>query len=175
MAVGSIGSIVPPGVTPDAAEALRLRTQLDLLHAQLRSSARLSPQRMVDLLNAYMDAIRRLHKGVRFPAVKTASPAGGMPVSVCVTPAQPAPIPIPYPNSSFSSATKASPGNQQAKLDATHQQIKSSTNASPEHTSGLVSNYVKGACEFVFYSLDVKVEGKNAVRLGDSFLYNNHN
>src|SRR4026208_899010 len=106
MAVGSIGSIVPPGVTPDAAEALRLRTQLDLLHAQLRSSAKLSPQRMVELLNAYMDARRRLHRGVRFPAVKTASPAGGMPVSVCVTPAQPAPIPIPYPNSSFSSATK---------------------------------------------------------------------
>jgi hypothetical protein len=170
----SVGSIVPPGVSPDAAEALRLRTQLDLVHAQLRfnlrSGARLSQQRMVDLLNAYMDALGRLHPGVRFPNVKVGPSAGGMAPSVCVTPAQPSPMPIPYPNVSSSG-----PESQQAKqstLDATHQQIKSSTNAAPEHTSGLVSNYVKGACEWMSYSFDVKLEGKSVVLLGDGFLHN---
>lgn len=170
-----IGTVVPPGVSPDAAEALRLRTQLDLVHAQLkfniRSGARLSQQRMVDLLNAYMDALRRLHPRVRFPNVKVAPAAGGMPPNVCVTPAQPAPMPIPYPNISpnvSSSATKAAP------LDATHQQIKASTDAAPEHTSGLVSNYVMGACTWASYSLDVKIEGKNVVHLGDPFLHNRH-
>jgi hypothetical protein len=173
---GSIGSIVPPGVSPDAAEALRLRTQLDLVHAQLKfqlgSGARPSPQRMVDLLNAYMDAVRRLHRGVRFPNVKVTPPAGGNAPSVCLTPAQPSPMPIPYPNVSSnasSSATKAAP------LDATHQQIKSSTNAAPEHTSGLVSNYVKGACKWMSYSFDVKFEGNSVVRLGDPLLHNRHN
>src|SRR5262245_6573906 len=165
---GSVGSIVPPGVSPNAAEALRLRKQLDAVHAQLKSGAGLPAQRKVDLLNAYMDAIRRLHPRVRCPAVKTAPPAGGNAPNVCVTPAQPAPIPVPYPNVSSSSAAASN-------LDATHQKIKSSPNDSPEHTSGLVSNYVKGACEYMMYSFDVKFEGKNLTRLGDPLFHNNKN
>jgi hypothetical protein len=128
---GSIGSIVPPGVSPDAAEVLRLRMQLDLLHAQLMSSLRPTRQRMVQLLNAYLDAVRQLH-GAGTPLPKFTQTAGATAAapSVCYIPAPPAPpVPIPYPNVAASSATKT-PTTKQAqrsKIELTHQQIKSST------------------------------------------------
>ena len=37
---------------------------------------------------------------------------------------------------------------------------------------GVVSNTTKGKAEFVNYSFDVKVEGKNVPRLGDMMLQN---
>lgn len=182
MAVGQIGTIVPPGVKPDAAEVLRLRAKLDQVHAQLMAGSRPSPQRMVDLLNDYLDSLRRLHGGatsVAFP--KVARTTGSAVPNVCIIPAPPAPpVPIPFPNVPSSSATKTDPGKQQvqrSKLEATHHQIKSNTGiaAGSGNTPGLVSSYVKGVCEFVLYSFDVKTEGKNVTRLGDPLWHNKRN
>ena len=40
---------------------------------------------------------------------------------------------------------------------------------------GVVSGKVKGTCEFMMYSFDVKFEGKNVCRLGDPLLHNDKN
>jgi hypothetical protein len=40
---------------------------------------------------------------------------------------------------------------------------------------GVVSNKVKGPCEFMLYSFDVKFEGKSACRLGDPLFHNDKN
>ena len=180
---GSVGSIVPPGVKPDAAEVSRLRAQLDLVHAQLMSSPRSSPQRMADLVNSYLETVRRLHGNVAPARVDIVHKAGGGhggsgPIDVCVTPAPPAPpVPIPYPTFSASSApaTKTSPGNDQAqrsKLDATHHQIKSSTSAPRAHLRSVVASHVTGLCNLIYSSSKVKVEGASVARLGDPLRFN---
>jgi hypothetical protein len=40
---------------------------------------------------------------------------------------------------------------------------------------GVMSNKIKGACEFMMYSFDVKFEGKNVCRLGDPLFHNEKN
>jgi hypothetical protein len=40
---------------------------------------------------------------------------------------------------------------------------------------GVVSGKVKGTCEFMMYSFDVKFEGKNVCRLGDPLFHNDKN
>jgi hypothetical protein len=40
---------------------------------------------------------------------------------------------------------------------------------------GVVSNSIKGVCEFMLYSFDVKFEGKNVCRMGDSLFHNKKN
>jgi hypothetical protein len=40
---------------------------------------------------------------------------------------------------------------------------------------GVISNKVKGACEYMMYSFDVKFEGKEACRLGDPLFHNEKN
>jgi len=40
---------------------------------------------------------------------------------------------------------------------------------------GVVSNKIKGPCEFMMYSFDVKFEGKNVCRLGDPLFHNDKN
>ena len=40
---------------------------------------------------------------------------------------------------------------------------------------GVVSGKVKGVCEFVLYSFDVKIEGKNVCRMGDMLTHNDKN
>jgi hypothetical protein len=39
----------------------------------------------------------------------------------------------------------------------------------------VVSNKIKGTCEFMLYSFDMKIEGNNACRLRDSLLHNDKN
>ena len=173
---GSVGSVVPPGVSPDAAEALRLRKQLDALHAQLMSGIRFSPQSLADLLKAYLDAVRRLHPKATLPSVKTTPTPAGVAVDVCFTPSPGGPVPIPYPN--LPGASKADPAKQAAqkvKLQTLHQQIKSSSGDEPGTTSGIVSSMVKGTCEYMMYSFDVKYEGKNVCRLSDPLFHNRKN
>ena len=40
---------------------------------------------------------------------------------------------------------------------------------------GVASNKIKGDCEFMMYSFDVKFEGKNVCRLGDPLFHNKKN
>ena len=179
MAVNPIGSnplgtIVPPGVKPDAAEVLRLRAQLDQAHAQLMSGMRLSPQRLAELLKAYLDAVRRLHPKVTLPTVTTTFTPMGMAVNVCLTPTPGGPLPIPYPNV----PAKSDPAKQQAqkaKVQTMHQQIKSSSGDEQGTLSGVVSSLVKGTCEYMMYSFDVKYEGKNVCRLSAPLFHNDKN
>jgi hypothetical protein len=170
-----IGTVVPPGVSSNAAEVLRLRAQLDLVHSQLMSGMRFSPQRLADLLNAYLDTVRRLHPKVTLPSVKTTPTPKGAAVDVCITPTPGGPVPMPYPNIA-APTTKADPATQhaqKAQLNAMHQQIKSSSSDAPG-TSGVLGSLVKKTCEYMMYSFDVKFEGKNVCRLSDPLFHNRH-
>ena len=40
---------------------------------------------------------------------------------------------------------------------------------------GVVSSKTKGKAEFILYSFDVKIEGKNACRMGDTMTHNDKN
>jgi hypothetical protein len=108
--------------------------------------------------------------------------SGGMsPVfpDVCKTPAPPAPpIPIPYPN--IGKASDTSGGPTKIKCDGAMPMTKGAKyamSAGDEAGSvgGMMSGKIKGACEFMLYSFDVKFEGKNVCRLGDSLFHNDKN
>ena len=99
---------------------------------------------------------------------------------VCKTPAPPAPpIPIPYPNIAKSSDTAQ--GSKKVTCDGNPICLKDSnfsTSTGDEAGSaggGVASNKIKGKAEFVNYSFDVKVEGKNVARAMDLMLHNNKN
>lgn len=95
---------------------------------------------------------------------------------VCKTPSPAGPIPIPYPNIAQSSNTAM--GSKTVKIDGNPIMLDGSnfsTSTGDEAGSaggGVVSNTIKGKAEFVNYSFDVKVEGKNVPRLGDLMLQN---
>jgi len=95
---------------------------------------------------------------------------------VCKTPAPPAPpVPIPYPNVAQSSDTAK--GSKKVKADGNPimldgSNFSTSTGDEAGSVGGVVSNVTKGKAEFVMYSFDVKVEGKNTPRLGDLMLQN---
>ena len=40
---------------------------------------------------------------------------------------------------------------------------------------GVMSNKIKGVCEYMMYSFDVKYEGKNVCRLADPLFHNDKN
>ncbi len=98
---------------------------------------------------------------------------------VCKTPAPPAgPIPIPYPNIGKSSDTTKGPTS--VKTDGQMPMVKGATymmSAGDEAgaAGGVISGKIKGECEFMMYSFDVKFEGKNACRMGDPLFHNNKN
>ncbi len=94
---------------------------------------------------------------------------------VCKTPTPAGPVPIPYPNVAMSSDT--SQGSQTVKMDGNPIMLKksvfaTSTGDEAGSVGGVVSNTIKGKAEFVNYSFDVKVEGKNVPRLGDMMVQN---
>ncbi|MEX2208181.1 MAG: DUF4150 domain-containing protein [Myxococcota bacterium] len=109
-----------------------------------------------------------VHKGSS--GISTAFP------DVCKTPSPAGPIPIPYPNIAMSS--DAAKGSKKVTVDGNPIMLKDSnfsTSTGDEAGSaggGVVSNTTKGKAEFVNYSFDVKVEGKNVPRLGDLMLQN---
>lgn len=98
---------------------------------------------------------------------------------VCKTPAPPAPpIPIPYPNIAKSSDTAQ--GSKKVKCDGNAICLKDSnfqmsTGDEAGSLGGLVSGKIKGKAEFVNFSFDVKVEGKNVARALDLMLHNDKN
>lgn len=98
---------------------------------------------------------------------------------VCKTPAPPAPpIPIPYPNMGKSS--DAASGSSTVKVQGASTMLKGSnykmsTGDEAGSVGGVVSGKIKGKCEFMLYSFDVKIEGKNACRMGDMLTHNDKN
>lgn len=101
--------------------------------------------------------------------------ATGFP-DVCQTPSPAGPIPIPYPNVAMSSDTAQ--GSSDVKIDGNPVMLAGSsfsTSTGDEAGSaggGVVSGQIKGKAEFVSYSFDVTIEGKNVPRLGDMMVQN---
>jgi hypothetical protein len=98
---------------------------------------------------------------------------------VCKTPAPPGPpIPIPYPNIAKSSDTAQ--GTKKVKCDGNpichkDSNFMMSTGDEAGSLMGVASNKIKGKAEFVNFSFDVKVEGKNVARALDLMLHNDKN
>lgn len=97
---------------------------------------------------------------------------------VCKTPTPAGPVPIPYPNIAKSSDT--SKGASTVKCDGNPVCVKDSnfmisTGDEAGSLLGVVSNKVKGKAEFVNFSFDVKIEGKNVPRAFDLMLHNDKN
>lgn len=120
--------------------------------------------------------------GVNFLSVVHAS-SNGVSIAfpdVCKTPAPPAPfVPIPYPNIAMSSDTAK--GSKKVKMDGNPVCTKDSNfsmstgDEAGSAGGGIVSSKIKGKAEFVLFSFDVKIEGKNAVRSFDIMLHNDKN
>jgi hypothetical protein len=109
--------------------------------------------------------------------------SGGVSIAfpdVCKTPAPPSPfVPIPYPNISQSSDTASGSGT--VKCDGNPICLKDSnfsTSSGDEAGTaggGIVSSKIKGKAEFVNFSFDTTVEGKNVARALDLMLHNDKN
>lgn len=94
---------------------------------------------------------------------------------VCKTQCGPPIVPIPYPNIAFSKDTAK--GSKTVKVDSNPIMLKdsnfaTSTGDEPGAHGGIASGCTKGKAEFINYSFDVKVEGKNVPRLGDLMMQN---
>jgi hypothetical protein len=107
--------------------------------------------------------------------------SGGMsPVfpDVCKTPTPGGPVPIPYPNIGKSSDTSGGPttvtvdGNMPMVKGATY---STTTGDEAGSAGGVLSSTTKGEAEFMMYSFDVMIDGKNACRLGDPMFQNKKN
>jgi uncharacterized protein DUF4150 len=98
---------------------------------------------------------------------------------VCKTPTPAGPIPIPYPNIAQSSDT--ADGAKNVKCDGNPVCVKDSNfkmstgDEAGSAGGGVASSKIKGKAEFVNYSFDVKIEGKNVPRAFDLMLHNQKN
>jgi hypothetical protein len=98
---------------------------------------------------------------------------------VCLTPAPPAPpIPIPYPNIAKSSDTAK--GAKTVKTDGNPVCLKDSNFSrsmgdEAGTQKGIMSVKNMGKAEFILFSFDVKIEGKNVARALDLMLCNDKN
>lgn len=98
---------------------------------------------------------------------------------VCKTPSPGGPIPIPYPN--IGTASNTSDGPTQVKVDGQMPMVKgakynmTSGDEAGSAGGGVMSSSIKGEAEFMLYSFDVKFEGKNVCRMGDSLFHNKKN
>jgi hypothetical protein len=119
--------------------------------------------------------------GVNFLSVVHKSSNGVSPSfpDLCKTPIPPAgPVPIPYPNIAMSSDTDK--GSKKVKADGESMctkdaNFKMSTGDEAGSAQGVASSKTKGKAEFVLFSMDVKIEGKNATRALDIMLHNQKN
>jgi hypothetical protein len=98
---------------------------------------------------------------------------------VCKTPSPGGPIPIPYPNIAKSSDTAK--GAKKVKCDGNPVCVKDSNfmmstgDEAGSAGGGVASNKIKGKAEFVNFSFDVQIEGKNVPRALDMMLHNDKN
>lgn len=108
--------------------------------------------------------------------------SGGMSMvfpDVCKTPAPPGPpIPIPYPNIGQASDTTSGPTtvttDGQMPMVKTAKYMKSSGDEAGT-LGGVMSSVNMSECEYMLYSFDVKFEGNNVCRMGDSLFHNKKN
>jgi hypothetical protein len=94
---------------------------------------------------------------------------------VCKTPSPAGPVPIPYPNVAQSSDTangSKTVSEEGEPLMLKGSNFSTSTGDEAGSAGGVASSTTKGKAEFVNYSFDVKIEGKNVCRLGDMMLQN---
>lgn len=95
---------------------------------------------------------------------------------VCLTPSGGGPVPIPYTNVAKSADTAQ--GSKTVTMDGNPIMLKGSVFATSTGDEpgtaggGVASGTIKGKAEFVNYSFDVKVEGKNVPRLADPMVQN---
>src|SRR5512142_1033935 len=87
-------------------------------------------------------------------------------------------VPIPYVNTGRSSDTSGGPTT--VKVEGKMAMVKGakyrrSTGDERGSKGGVVSQTHKSVCEFASYSFDVKIEGRNACRLGDRLFHNKKN
>lgn len=107
--------------------------------------------------------------------------SGGMSMvfpDVCKTPTPGGPVPIPYPN--MGKAADTSQGSSSVKADGNMIMIKGSKymmSAGDEAgtVGGVLSSTFKQECEFLLYSFNVMIEGKNVCRMGDMLWHNKKN
>jgi hypothetical protein len=107
--------------------------------------------------------------------------SGGMSVvfpDVCKVPTSAGPVPIPFPNVGQSS--DAVQGPTTVRCDGSMPMVKGAQYAKTSGdeagtAGGVVSGVNLGAAEFMLYSFDVKLEGKNVCRLGDMLFHNKKN
>lgn len=97
---------------------------------------------------------------------------------VCLTPTSNGDVPIPYPNTGCASDTSAGP--RSVTLDGRMPMVKGAkyrktSGDEPGTRGGVVSGVHRNVAEFTSYSFDVKLEGKNACRLGDTLFHNKRN
>lgn len=98
---------------------------------------------------------------------------------VCKTPSPGGPIPIPYPNvarSSDSASTASSVTVEGNPICVKDSNFSTSTgDEAGTAGGGVASSKTKGKAEFVNFSMDVQVEGKNVPRALDPMLHNDKN
>jgi hypothetical protein len=98
---------------------------------------------------------------------------------VCKTPSPAGPIPIPYPN--IAQSSDSAQGAKKVKCDGNPVCLKDSNfkmstgDEAGSAGGGVVSSKIKGKAEFVNYSFDVMIEGKNVPRAMDLMLHNDKN
>lgn len=98
---------------------------------------------------------------------------------VCKTPSPGGPVPIPYPN--IAKSSDGAKGSKNVKVDGNPVMLKDSNfsmstgDEAGTAGGGVASSCTKGKAEFVNYSFDVKIEGKNVPRLGDMMINNKKN
>lgn len=98
---------------------------------------------------------------------------------VCLTPAPPAPpVPVPYPNIAMSSDAASTAKNVKADgnpLCHSDSNFSRSSGDEAGTVGGVASGVNMSKAEFISYSFDVKVEGKNCARALDLMLHNSKN
>ena len=107
--------------------------------------------------------------------------SGGMSLvfpDVCKTPTPAGPVPIPYPNLGQSSNTLQ--GSTQTTADGQPIMVKGAkylptSGDEAGSAGGVMSGVFKQECEFLMYSMDVMIEGKNVCRMSDPLWHNKKN
>jgi hypothetical protein len=100
---------------------------------------------------------------------------------VCLSPPSPpaGPVPIPYPNTGMASDTES--GSKTVQISSQEVMLKDSSDfkqstgdeaATKSQGMNVVTHQIQGKCYFTSWSMDVKIEGENAVRHLDMMTHN---
>jgi len=114
-----------------------------------------------------------------FPASTNSAAGQCMAVpDVCKTPTPAGPVPIPYPNLAMPSQAITPTLAMTVKLTGfyaatTLTQIAMSSGDEAGAVGGVVSNMIKGPCQYKLGSQTVKFQGQQAVYLGSLIAHNN--